>query len=257
MAAAEWDDRGPLVSRDGGSVAGSPGGPPAAPPLDHALGNRLAPAVSFTTTEHFTLQTARGITVAEANGRASIYLAALSANLVALALVGQVSRLGPAFHALALILLPVLGFVGLVTFNRLVQCSIEDIAYAMRIGRLRDVYLSVVPELEPYVLVVRGEHAAALMHGERPCPSGWQLALTTAGMVAVVNSVLIGACAGLLLQTVGVTSLAVTLATGAVLAAGAQILQSRHHRRTLMAFTLEAVDRPAIFVPLDEQANTT
>jgi ribose/xylose/arabinose/galactoside ABC-type transport system permease subunit len=138
-----------------------------------------------------------------------------------------------------------------------VQSSIEDIAYARRIGRLRDFYLSVAPELEPHVLVVRGQHAAALLHGQRPCPSGWQLALTTAGMVAVVNSVLIGACAGLLLQTVGVTSLAVTLATGALLAATAQILQSRHHRRTLKAFTLEAVDRAAIFVPIDRQTNTT
>jgi hypothetical protein len=252
MAAAERDDRVPPTSCDGRA-----GGPRARPRPDAVLGSRLAPAVSFATTEHFTLQTARGITVAEANGRASIYLAALSANLVALALVGQVSRLGPAFHALALILLPVLGFVGVVTFNRLVQCSIEDIAYAMRIGRLRDFYLSVVPELEPHVLVVRGQHAAALLHGQRACPSGWQLALTTAGMVAVVNSVLIGACAGVLLETAGVTSLAVTLVTGAVLAAAAQILQSRHHQRTLSAFTLEAVDRAAIFVPVGQQANTT
>jgi hypothetical protein len=249
MGAPERGDRVPPASRDGG--------PNGRPRPDAVLANRLAPAVSFATTEHFTLQTARGITVAEANGRASIYLAALSANLVALALVGQVSRLGPAFHAFALILLPVLGFVGLVTFDRLVQSSIEDFAYARRIGRLRDFYLSVVPELEPHVLVVRGPHAAALLHGRQPCPSGWQLALTTAGMVAVVNSVLIGACAGLVLQTVGVTSLSVTLGTGAILAAAIQILQSRHHRRELKAFTLEAVDRAAIFVPVDQQANTT
>lgn len=246
-----------LTSRSDQDGSGWSGGPGARPPLDRVLGSRLGPAVSFATTEHFNLQSARGITVTEANGRASIYLAALSANLVGLALVGQVSRLGPAFHALALILLPVLGFVGVVTFNRLVQCSIEDLAYARRIGRLRDFYLSVAPELEPHLLVVRGRHAAARLHGRRARPSGWQLALTTAGMVAVVNSVLVGACAGVLLQTVGVRSLAVTLATGVVLAAAAQLLQSRHHRRTLEAYTLEAVDRAAIFVPMDQQANPT
>ena len=43
---------------------------------------RLGPAVTFATTEHFNLQTARALTVSEANGRASIYLAALSGNLI-------------------------------------------------------------------------------------------------------------------------------------------------------------------------------
>ena len=70
------------------------------------------PAVTFATTEHFNLQTARALTVSEANGRASIYLAALSSNLIALAFIGQMSRLGAAFYAFALILLPVLAFVG-------------------------------------------------------------------------------------------------------------------------------------------------
>ena len=94
------------------------------------LGPRQGPAATFATTEHFNLQTARAVTVSEANGRASIYLAALSGNLIALAFVGQMSRLGAAFYAFALILLPVLAFVGVVTFVRLVQSSIEDIAYA-------------------------------------------------------------------------------------------------------------------------------
>jgi hypothetical protein len=50
--------------------------------------------------------------VSEANGRASIYLAALASNLNALAFIGQMSRVGTAFYALALILLPVLALVG-------------------------------------------------------------------------------------------------------------------------------------------------
>src|SRR3569832_1705570 len=111
---------------------------------------RPGPAATFATTEHFNLQTARALTVSEANGRASIYLAAVSSNLIALAFIGQMSRLGPAFYAFALILLPVLAFIGIVTYQRLVQASIEDIAYAQRIGRLRDFYLTLAPELAPY-----------------------------------------------------------------------------------------------------------
>jgi hypothetical protein len=51
-----------------------------------------------------------------------------------------------------------------------------------------------------------------VVHGQ---PTGWQLALTTAGMVSIVNNVVIGATAGLVLAALGVESLAVTLAAGA------------------------------------------
>jgi hypothetical protein len=112
--------------------------------------------VTFATTEHFNLQTARAMTVSEANGRASIYLAALSSNLIALAFIGQTSRLGSAFYAFALILLPVLAYVGVVTFFRLVESSIEDLAYAHRIALLRDYYVRLSPDLEQYLVVVRG-----------------------------------------------------------------------------------------------------
>src|SRR5262249_16737972 len=41
-------------------------------PLADSSGLRPGPAVTFATTEHFNLQTARAVTVSEANGRASI-----------------------------------------------------------------------------------------------------------------------------------------------------------------------------------------
>jgi hypothetical protein len=48
------------------------------------------------TTEHFVLQTARSAGIAEVNGRAGFYLAAVSSGLIALAFIGQLSRLGTA-----------------------------------------------------------------------------------------------------------------------------------------------------------------
>jgi hypothetical protein len=209
-------------------------------------GSDLGPAATFATTEHFNLQTARAVTVSEANGRASIYLAALSGNLIALAFVGQMSRLGAAFYAFALILLPVLAFVGVVTFLRLVQSSIEDIAYAHRIALLRTFYLRVSPELEPYLVVVRGTRSAAPLSRKTLAPGAWQLTLTTAGMVAVINSVVVAACAGLVLEVAGVHSLAIPIAVGAVIGGTAFTLHERHHRRARDAYNPEAVDRAAI-----------
>jgi hypothetical protein len=129
------------------------------------------------------LQTARALTFSEANGRVSIYLAALSSALVALALIGQTSRLGVAFCAFALILLPVLAFVRLVTFLRLVQSSVEEMAYARRIGLLRTYYLRIAPELEQYFVVDRPTRAA--MAPVDAGPSAWQLTRTAPGTVAV------------------------------------------------------------------------
>ena len=228
------------------------GGGPTRGALAATLGQRLGPAATFATTEHFNLQTARAVTVSEANGRASIYLAALSGNLIALAFVGQVSRLGAAFYAFALILLPVLAFVGVVTFVRLVQSSIEDLTYANRIALLRSFYVRVSPELEPYLVVAR---PTAPAHGERLAPSAWQLTLTAAGMVAVVNSVVVAACAGLVLEALGVPSLAIPVAVGAAIGAGAFTLQQRHHRRARDSYSPGDVDRAAILISPPQPAD--
>lgn len=65
-------------------------------------------AVTILTTEHYNLQTARVATISEGNGRASLFLGAVSAGLVALAFAGQSSR--PALYTFGLVLFPVLAF---------------------------------------------------------------------------------------------------------------------------------------------------
>jgi hypothetical protein len=221
------------------------------------LGSALGPAVTFATTEHFNLQTARATTVSEANGRASIYLAALSSNLIALGFIGQMSRLGAAFYAFALILLPVLALIGAVTFQRLVQSSIEDLAYAQRIARVRAFYLGVAPELEAFLHVVREPRAETPWHNDRLRPSAWQRTLTTAGMVAVVNSVVIGACVGLAVAALPIHSLAVALVVGATTGLAALSMQRRHHRRASVAFRPEGIDRAATLIRVTEQRATS
>jgi hypothetical protein len=139
----------------------------------------------------------------------------------------------------------VLAFVGTVTFLRLVQSSVEDIAFAHRIALVRSYYLQVSPELEPY-LVVRPRTPATPFDG---VPGGWQLALTVTGMVAAVNSVVVAACAGLVLVALGVHSLAIPIAVGAGVGAGASSLQQRHHRRARDSYSPGAVDRAVILIP--------
>jgi hypothetical protein len=104
-----------------------------------------------------------------------------------------------------------------------------------------------------------GLHAAgALAEGglrERLAPSTWQLTLTAAGMVAVVNSVVVAACAGLVLEAAGVHSLAIPVFVGAIIGAAAFGLHERHHRRARDAYSPEAVDRAAILVSPSPRAD--
>jgi hypothetical protein len=96
--------------------------------------------VTFMTTGHFVLQTARAAGITETNGRAAFYLATVSSGLIALAFIGQLSRLGTAFYVFGLVLLPTLAFVGVTTFERALRNGLEDVQLAGQINRIRQFY---------------------------------------------------------------------------------------------------------------------
>jgi hypothetical protein len=152
-------------------------------------------AISFITTEHFTLQGARASTIAESTGRASMFLASVSGGLVAFGLVATATGIGGAFYAFGLVLLPTLAFIGLVTFERTLQSGVEDLGYARRIARLRAYYFDKAPELAPYLLSVPPKHRLSHVEGLR---GGYAQGFrTVAGMVGVITAVLLGSEIGL------------------------------------------------------------
>ena len=167
------------------------------------------------TTEHFVLQGARASTIAESNGRANMFLAAVSGGLVALGLVATASSLGSAFYAFGLVLLPTLAFVGLVTFGRTLQSSMEDTEYARRIALLRGYYFEHAPEIAPYMLGT--PHAEQLLMQRVP-GDRWQGYRTVAGMVAVITAVLAGSTAAVAAILISDHSLAAALIAGTAVA---------------------------------------
>ena len=191
-----------------------------------AAGPEPRPAgVSFVTTEHFTLQGGRAQTISESTGRASMFLSAVSGGLVALGLIATAAKVGAAFYAFGLILLPTLAFVGLVTFDRVLQSGIEDHGYARRIARLREYYFRYAPELSDYLVQVPEERLLAMQQMR----SGlWQGFLTVAGMIAVITAVLAGSAVGLLAAVVSGHSLVAALIAGGVVAVAALVLLMRY-----------------------------
>ncbi len=142
-----------------------------------------------------------------------MFLSSVTGGLVALGLMATAAHVGAAFYALGLVLLPTLAFLGLVTFDRVLQSGIEDQGYARRIARLRGYYFSYAPDLTGHLLSVppAGRLRVQGLQGGR-----WQPFLTVAGMVAVITAVLAGSSAGLLGAVVLHHSLVAALVAGGV-----------------------------------------
>ena len=176
--------------------------------------------VTVMTTEHFVLQTARSAGITETVGRAAIYLAAVSSGLIALAFVGQLSRLGTAFYVFGLVLLPTLAFVGVTTFDRALRNGVEDVQLAERIDRIRQFYFDAAPQVGRYLPPPGLDASWAIAREAGVSTPFWYQFLTIAGALAVVNSVLIGGTFGLAVQA-GTGALAASAPVGVITGATA------------------------------------
>jgi hypothetical protein len=188
-----------------------------------------SPAASFVTTEHFALQSARAATIAEATGRATMFLATASGGLIALGLVATATRVGTAFYAFGLVLLPTLAFVGLVTFERALQTGLEDYLLSRRIALLREYYFREAPEL--------GQYLMSVPHSEVFTAGRMQVFRSVAGMVGVITAVLTGATAGLIATVASDHSLTATLISGIVVGLAAVVVLMRSQESAFVRTT--------------------
>jgi hypothetical protein len=101
-------------------------------------------------TEHWSLLATRSLTYNEALSRVTIFLAILSGAVIALALVAQADRFGPTFISIAIPILSVVLFTGMATISRLTALNRDDYRWVIGMNRLRNAYLELHPELEPY-----------------------------------------------------------------------------------------------------------
>lgn len=156
--------------------------------------------LQFMTTEHSTLQAARSATVADANGRAAVFVSSVSSGAVALAFIGQVSSMGSAFYLFALVLFPSLFFLGLVTFKRALQTAMEGVIHARGINRIRHYYTEIAPELADYFVHSIYDDTLSTMQSMAIKHFRFQPLVTVAGTVLIVNSILAGVWLSLLLE---------------------------------------------------------
>ncbi|MGD8193064.1 hypothetical protein ACEXQB_001040 [Herbiconiux sp. P18] len=167
----------------------TPGELPTADQAIEALSDRAGAFYSALMNEHFVLESARGITVSEASSRAALYLTTLSSSLVAFGFLAQTDfALG-----FLMVVIPVIFLLGIFSYERLVEISLEDIAALEGIQRIRAVYATTLPGAEKYFPRPTGPHGPneMLPIGRRASWVG--VFFTTSTVIAVVNSMVAGA----------------------------------------------------------------
>jgi hypothetical protein len=188
------------------------------------------------TTEHFTLQGARSQTVSESSARGALYLGAVSSTLIAIGLIADDRS---TFEIFSLVVLPTLYFLGLVTFVRLVESSVEDMLYGRAINRIRHYYLELAGDESRYFLMGAHDDPLGVIRNMGIVASRFQLFFAMAISIGVVNSVVGGSAVALLLSIAFDASLGVAAAFGGIFTLVSIVLHIRHDRRRHMQAALE------------------
>lgn len=189
-------------------------------PLDQVSDEQVRQAITILTTEQFNLQTARSATIAEAIGRLSGFLGTISAVLIALGFLGQAASFGTPFRVLTLVLLPSLLLVGITTCSRVLQTSLEDIHYLRGISRIRHFYVEAAPELADYVMGSIHDDMTSGMRGMGTRWSWWQPFLSTVALISMVNSIIAGTLAALVVAWTAEPAIPVAVVVGSVVGLG-------------------------------------
>lgn len=189
-------------------AGGRTGSPDAIALMGSTASTTLPPdlRLQILTTEHWSLLSTRSMSWNEAFSRAAMFLSALSGAVVALALAAQATAFGDGFTTFALLILPVVLFLGLATFVRLVEINHEDVRWVVGMNLLRHAYLEAAPELRPYFVTGWHDDEAGIMatFGARTGPGRFTHEfVTTPGVLAVIDGVLAGIVAGIVGSRLG------------------------------------------------------
>lgn len=185
-------------------------------PLGTEDAARRAVRVTLLTTEHWSLLATRNLSWNESFARAGMFLTLLTGAVVALALVAQATEFGSAFTIFALLLLPVVFFVGSSTYVRLNEINDEDLVWVRGMNRLRRAYLEIDPGIEPYLVTGSTEDLVGVLRtfgapgGAGTTPPSirgniMHAFVTTPVMILIVNCVVAAVLVGLVVSQFGMT----------------------------------------------------
>ena len=117
-------------------------------------------------------------------------MTSLTGSVVGLSFVAQASRFTETFYVFALAILPVVFFLGVVTYYRVLQTGVEDVIYARAISKINAFYSQIDPARASFFDASSVDQVGLTTLGLfKPW---WQQFLGGAALVAIVNGVVGG-----------------------------------------------------------------
>jgi hypothetical protein len=189
-----------------GAGLGAEPAPTPAPSDPTDGGTPLAIQLQVLSTEHWSLLASRSLAWNESFSRAGMFLSALSGAIVALALVAQASDFGEGFRLFALVILPVVLFIGLTTLLRLGISNYHDGLTVIGMNRIRAAYFERVPEVRRYfVMPGTDDHDAVwrAMGMDPILPIPVTLLASAPTLIGVINAVIAASIAAIAALQIG------------------------------------------------------
>src|SRR6202165_4686514 len=190
-------------------------------------------------TEHWSLLATRTLTYNEALSRVTIFLAILSGALIALALVAQADHFGAIFISIAIPLLALVMFAGLITISRLTVLNGDDYRWVIGMNRLRHAYVELHPELEQYFVTSPHDDLPGALQtlgidvtAGRQLGSVFHVPQTLPGVLTVMVAAVAGAIGALGALAIAMPSVAIGLVAAAVFVL-ALVLMGIWNRRSI------------------------
>lgn len=201
--------------------------PAGAPPSPGGSDSPQALRAQLLATEHWSLLATRSALWQEIFSRTGTFLTILSATVVALSLVIQATGFDDNFRTVALLVLPLVLFVGIETFLRLLEADIEDAWLVIGMNRLRHAYVELAPEVERYLVTAHHDDEAGLLqtYGFRRRMGVGHLLSGSPVVVGIINALISGVLAAIVCGALGGPSwLAVTLGLLVTLGVGVTLV---------------------------------
>jgi hypothetical protein len=219
-------------------MPGPMGADPAPPSAASGDGREPSPVglrLQVLATEHWGLLATRSLAWNESFTRAGMFLSALSGAIVALALMAQATAFGNEFTLFALIILPVVLFIGVTTFIRIGRSNDYDAICVVGMNRIRHAYLEITPEVEPYLVMSHFDDAESVGQSMGTTPGRNMLVeilVSTPFIIATINAVLAGAIGGLVISALG-TGVGPAAGVAAVVGVGTLLMEMIGARRAI------------------------
>ena len=170
-------------------------------------------------TEHWSVLASRGTTQNELLVRIAIFLTLVSASVVSLALIGQATDFDGRFDAFSVVLFSILLLVGTLALLRVINGGDEDLAYVIGMNRLRAAYAELDPGIERYFIASKHDDERGIGQTYSYFPQGADVLQPLASsmmFILVVDAVVAGVLAGLIVSGADGSNFAIAVASGIV-----------------------------------------